>query len=54
MTEIPPTLTDAFNPEIKIKIGNGNPDGKNENGESVTTPLGNIVTTKVDVTTYGN
>lgn len=46
ITEIPTILTDALNPEIKIKIGNGNPDDA--------TSLGNIITTKVDVTTYGN
>lgn len=45
-TSISTPLTDALNPEIKIKVGNGNPDEA--------TSLGNIITTQVDVATYGN
>lgn len=49
ITVIPTLLTDALSPEIKVKIGNGNPDGEDE-----TVPLGNILTTKVDTNVYGS
>ena len=48
ITAIPTTLTNALSPEIKIRIGNGDPD-KDE-----TKSLGNIITTNANITTSGN
>lgn len=48
ITAIPVTLTDTLSPEIKIRIGNGDPEGENIR------TLGHIVTTKANVTVEGN